>query len=115
MISESGVAECDCFFTTRQGGRESLWLITEHDEDAGRVAMVKITPGVLACRIVIDLAPLDGGRSLAAISYTYTSLGPDGDATVEAFTAEAYAAFMKEWETEMNHFLKTGEKRCDAD
>jgi hypothetical protein len=114
VISSDGRAEVDCFFTTEQDGRESYWLITEHDRPAGRVVMVKITPGVLACRVVIVLEPLPEERTRATITYTYTSLGPEGHRLVADFTPQAYATFMTEWEAEMNHYLLTGEKLCDA-
>jgi len=114
VVSATGAAELACAFTTVQSGREAVWLVTEHEPGEGRVAMVKITPGVTACRLVIDLAPLPGERSVAAITYTYTSLGPDGDEVVDAFTAESYQTFMAEWEAEMNHYLRTGEKLPDA-
>ena len=42
--------------------------------------------------------------------YTWTSLGPPGDALVRGKTPEAYLHFMREWETELNHYLTTGQR-----
>jgi hypothetical protein len=109
VVSASGLAETDCVFTTTEGAGEAVWYVTRHDPAGHFVEMIKITPGVTACRLDIRLEPAPGGCA-ATISYTHTSLGPAGDAFVEAFTAERYATFMREWERELNHYLATGEK-----
>jgi hypothetical protein len=69
--------------------------------------MIKITPDVTACRLTIRLRPSAGG-SQADITYMHTSLGPRGDAFVDSFTEDFYHRFMEEWETRINHFLRTG-------
>ena len=79
------------------------------------VEMIKITPAVTACKLTIQLAPAKKG-SEATVTYAHTSLGTRGDAFVEAFTAEYYEGFMKQWEAQMNHFLSEGETlRAGAD
>jgi hypothetical protein len=70
--------------------------------------MLKISPEVTACRLQIQLAAKDGGCE-ATITYSHTSLGPQGDVFVAGFTDEFYKGFMREWETRMNHYLKAGE------
>ena len=39
----------------------------------------------------------------------HTSLGEAGDAFLETFTAPYYERFMREWESRLNHYLRTGE------
>lgn len=46
----------------------------------------------------------------ATRTFTQKLVGPQGDSFVAGFTEEFYAGFMKEWETRMNHYLKTGER-----
>lgn len=46
----------------------------------------------------------------ARITYSHTSLGPKGDAFVADFTEEFYVGFMREGETRMNHYLRTGRR-----
>lgn len=113
VISESGVAEAGCVFLTPEpGGRESVWVVTRH-EPAARVSFLKVTPGVTVGEIDIRLSEAEGGTA-AEVSYAYTALGPEGESAVAAFTADGYRAFMREWEAELNHFLRTGEKLAPA-
>ena len=104
VVSSSGVAERDCVFTTPSEGTEAIWYVTRHEPDAGFVEMLKITPGVTACRLEIRLQPAPAG-CFADVKYMHTSLGPQGDAFVAGFTAAYYREFMQAWESELNAFL----------
>ena len=107
VVSGSGVAERDCVFTTAASPADAIWYITRHEPDAGFVEMLKISPGVTACRLSIQLRAAAGG-SEADITYCHTSLGPAGDAFVAAFTEDHYREFMRNWESRINHFLRHG-------
>src|SRR6266850_5765713 len=106
VISSSGVAERDCVFLTSDKSGTATWYITRHEPERWFVEMLKIVPGVTACRLEIQLSP-DGDHCFADVTYTHTSIGPDGDEFVAKFTAEYYQKFMQVWEKTMNHFLKT--------
>ena len=107
VISSSGVAERDCLFITSDDPGQAFWYITRHEPEKLFVEMLKIVPGVTACRLNIQLS--EGGAScLADVSYTHTSLGPAGDEFVAKFTAAYYQTFMQVWEKALNHFLTTG-------
>jgi hypothetical protein len=69
--------------------------------------MLKILPGVTACRLSIQLSE-NGNGSFADVTYSHTSLSPAGDEFVAKFTADYYQQFMQAWEKSLNHFLKTG-------
>jgi hypothetical protein len=107
VFSESGVAEPDCVFLTKAGPGDAIWYITRHEPDHGFVEMIKITPAATACKLSIQLRPVGNG-SEATISYTHTSLGPQGDAFVASFTEEYYRQFMRDWEARINHYLSRG-------
>lgn len=107
VVSESGVAERDCVFTTPASGSAAIWYVTRHEPEAGFVEMIKIVPDVTACRLTIQLTATPGGTD-AVVTYSHTSLGPAGDAFVAAFTEEAYREGMREWEAEINHYLQHG-------
>jgi hypothetical protein len=107
VISESGVAEADCVFVTAGSPSDAVWLVTRHEPAAGVVEMVKITPQVTACRLHIALAAAAHGCD-ATITYSHTSLGPEGDRFVAGFTEEHYVRFMRDWESRLNHYLATG-------
>jgi hypothetical protein len=107
VVSRSGVAEPDCVFMTAAEPVDAIWYITRHDPEAGFVEMLKITPGVTACRLTIQLKAVAGG-SEAEITYTHTSLGAQGDEFVAAFTEDFYRKFMQDWESRINHYLRHG-------
>ncbi len=106
VISASGLAEEDAVFSTREEGREALWIITRHNPQLRFVEFCKVTPGFTVAIIRIQLE-ITGKRSCDAhISYSYTALSNKGRAFINAFSAEKYAAFMQEWETDLNDYLK---------
>ena len=104
VVSASGVAEPDCVFTTPSEGTEAIWYVTRHEPETGFVEMLKITPGVTACRLEIRLHDTPRGCD-ADVTYTHTSLSPDGDAFVDRFDAASYRRFMEAWENELNGWL----------
>ena len=107
VFSRSGVAEPDCVFITEASPSNAIWYITRHEPGNGYVEMIKIAPGVTACKLTIRLRSVDSG-SEATITYAHTSLGPEGDAFIASFTEEHYREFMQDWETRINHYLSTG-------
>ena len=109
VATESGLAELDCVFVTPSGPQEAIWVITRYEPAAHLIEIVKVIPGIVVGKIVIQLAVAPGG-STAEISYGFTALGPDGDRVVNEFTQDHFDEFMLAWETELNHFLATGER-----
>lgn len=107
VVTRSGVAETDCVFVTPATPNDAIWYVTRHEPANGFVEMLKITPLVTACRLAIQLRPIATG-SEAVITYTHTSLGPEGDAFVASFTDEYYGQFMQNWETRINYYLEHG-------
>ena len=112
VISSSGVAERDCVFITPDKPNKAIWYITRHEPEKLFVEMVKVLPGVTACRLSIQLSETGAG-CIAEITYTHTSLGAKGDEFVANFTSEYYQKFMQAWEKALNHFLKTGSRLPD--
>jgi len=107
VISSSGVAERDCVFITPDNSGKAIWYITLHEPENWFVEMLKILPGVTACRLAIQLSE-NGQECFADVTYSHTSIGPAGDEFIARFTADYYQKFMQAWEKELNHFLKTG-------
>jgi hypothetical protein len=107
VFTDSGVAEPACVFITKAAPHPAIWFVTRHEPERGLVEMLKISPEVTTCRLSIQLAAAGGGCE-ATITYSHTSLGPQGDVFVAGFTKEFYDGFMREWETRMNHYLNTG-------
>jgi hypothetical protein len=107
VVTSSGVAERDCVFTTAAKPSDAVWFIVEHQPERGFAEMIKVTPGVTACRLTIRVRAAAGG-SEAEITYSHTSLGPEGDAFVASFTEDHYRTFMRDWEARLNHYLRHG-------
>jgi len=55
-----------------------------------------------------DTAPPYRNSSEAVITYTHTSMGPEGDAFIASFTDGYYRQFMQDWEARINHYLVHG-------
>ena len=109
VITQSGVAETDCVFSTPASPQNAVWYITRHEPETALVEMIKVTPEVTACKLRIQLTEVPGGCE-ALITYLHTSLGPAGDAFITAFTEEHFMGFMQDWEARLNHFLRTGQQ-----
>lgn len=106
VLTSCCVAERDCVFITSDKRGSAFWYITRHEPENWFVEMLKIAPGVTACRLNIQLGKEDAG-CIADVTYTHTSLGPTGDELVAAFTTEHYQKFMQSWEEALNYFLTT--------
>lgn len=107
VVTNSGVAEEDCVFITPSGPADTIWYVTNYEPEKGFIAFVRVTPGVTATRLTIQLTEAPKGAT-AEITFTHTSLGEQGEAVVDGLTEAAYAEFMKLWEKRINHFLTTG-------
>ncbi len=114
VFTNSGIAEQDCVFITAGQPNNAIWYITRLEPENGFVEMLKITPGVTACKLTIQLRAVPGG-SEAEVTYSHTSLGPQGDAFVASFTEEYYREFMREWEEQINYYLRHGSMLRKAD
>ena len=108
VLSTTGLAERDCVFVTASQPADATWYVTRHEPAAGFVEMIKITPSVTACRLTIQVRAVGEGCE-ADVTYMHTSLGPQGDEFVRAFTEPAYVQAMQQWEARLNHYLVHGQ------
>jgi len=106
--SHSGVAEADCVFLMPGTPYPAIWFVTRLEPKRGFVEMLKIVPEITVCRLWIQLSETASGCD-AVVTYSHTSLGPQGDTFVANFTEAFYERFTREWEARMNHYLETGE------
>jgi hypothetical protein len=117
--SASGVAEPGCVFrTVEPDGGETIWIITDHDPDRGVVVFTRVTPGLAASTLRIEVTGSDDGTSAAAIRYTVVATSPEGDAwAAERFDRHDLSDSVVWWERSMNHYLRTGQllRRNDHD
>jgi len=114
VLSLTGYAEQDCVFTTKATPDEAVWVILRHEPAAGFVEMIKVTPKVTVCKLSIQLSGAPEGCT-ALVTYTHTSLGPEGDVFIDGFTESFYRDFMQDWERRLNHHLATGRALLEND
>jgi len=108
VLSDSGFVEPGCVFFTPGIPEDALWMVITHDPEQFRIEIIKIIPGVVIGKISITLAAEGDDGCIADINYAYTSISDHGDRALEEFTAAHFCSFMKIWEMELNHFLRTG-------
>ncbi len=109
--SESGLAEDGCVFSTRVSGRpDTVWMITRHDPSQRVVEFFRVSTGLVATRLRIEVGARTDGSSAVQIGYTFTPLGAAGRAFVaETYTEDAFRRDMVWWQDSMNHWLRYGE------
>jgi len=105
-----GNGEGTLFITRSHGPGETVWVLHTFDAPRGRVAYTHLSPGFMLVELDLSLTPLGGKRTRAEIRYTFTALSEAGNARAAEMTEDHFAGFMRDWETELNHFLSTGRK-----
>lgn len=110
VYSKSGLVETDCIFKTpgHGEGTGAIWYVTDHDAEKKHVEMLMVMPETVIMKLVIDSAPLEGGRTETTLTRSITSIGQAGDEIVGQYGREEFEQSMKNWEKSMNHYLKTG-------
>ena len=111
VVTGSGFVEPGCVFIVPDKPQESTWVVTQWDPQAYFVEFIKVIPEFTVGKIEIQLRKGDSAQTLAEVTYSFTALSRQGAEFVEQFTSERYEEFMKEWESELNHFLQTGTKQ----
>src|SRR5512142_1939025 len=107
IYSESGVAELGCVFSTpNDGGSETVWVVTDYDPQACRIAFVWVRAQMVATRLTIQLRAAGRGYTHADITYSYTGLSGAGNELVASYTEEWFAEMMREWERALNAYLR---------
>jgi hypothetical protein len=82
---------------TGHGEDETIWRVQKFDRATHEAEYLRITPGNRVVTVQVRLAA-DGEGSLVTVSYRALAISEDGQAWVDAFTAERYAAMMREWQ-----------------
>jgi len=119
IYSDSGVAELGCVFTTPTlpgsgspdgSGTETTWIVTDYDPSAFRIMYVWIKSGAIIAELRIQLTAAGDGTTRSYIRYRYTGLSPEGNRELAGYDEAWFKAKMTNWETTINHYLRTGHK-----
>ncbi len=106
LYSKSGVAEEGCIFRTpNPGGEPSIWTIRVHDEAAGLIEFVIVTPESRVSILVVELCDADHGTTDVRFTYTHTAIADPGRAFIAEFTEERFLEKMTGFEDSLNEFL----------
>ena len=108
--AESGLAETNGIYASlHPGERDTIWMITQRDEQRHVIEFVYFVAGTRVTRLNIAVHPAAGKNSRVEITYVYTGISEEGNREIaEHCSEERFIEQMKHWETSMNHFLKTG-------
>lgn len=109
IYSESGFAENLCVFRTNiHGDGERTWVVSHYDPVNFAIGFVVLAGGSLVHKLEVALSDRGDGTSNAVWTNVATALDDSGNALVDAFTEEMYAARIKALEAALNHYLRTG-------
>jgi polyketide cyclase/dehydrase/lipid transport protein len=89
-------------FETHAHGDEATWVVVAR-EAGRRISYARVTPGVRAGTVIVELQPTAGG-SRVTVGYELTALSDDGRAELDRF-AEAYPEFLRSWQTAIETWL----------
>lgn len=103
-------AERNAVFRTHHADGDAIWTVAHFDEDAHAISYLRVRPESHVARIDVACQPHADGQTRAAVTYTFTTLGPNGDAFLAHLSNEYYVHHeLPGWERAINHYLATGE------
>ena len=93
-------------YMTGHGSHQTTWIMVDHGP--GRVRYARVTEGLTAGTVAVDLVGSHEGSTQVRVTYDLTSLTPAGETWLEAFDAD-YDGEIGEWATEIAAALKRPE------
>jgi hypothetical protein len=96
----------DTVFREGGAGEEAVWTILDADGQAHRAEYVRLAPHSHTAHIIVKVERLGAERSRVVVSYTVTAFGEHAASLVEAFSEEAYAAKMRDWQKQISAYLE---------
>nr|WP_321405666.1 hypothetical protein [uncultured Carboxylicivirga sp.] len=109
IYSKSGVVEENCVFATpHHGESETIWHVTQHDQEKYQIEFVRLTPGENVVRINIRLEAVSENKTHTHITYLYTGLNEKQNHYIQNQLVNDFNSSMLWWETAINYYLKNG-------
>lgn len=87
-----------------------IWTVVKHIPEEAHIEYQASTPERLWWITIQCCDDIPNQTTLAEITYTYTGLTNLGNAINEKALQSIFAHDFKDWETAINHYLKTGER-----
>lgn len=109
--SKSGLIEQDCVFSTPHHGEDpTIWFVSHYNKEKYEIEFVRHSPGEEVVKITIFLTDNGNGSTTTSITYQFTALNENKNTWIRERLDTDFVANMKDWETAINHYLKTGQK-----
>lgn len=96
-------------FVTRSP-HPAFWVVALWDGAGHHVRYDEVVPDHYVVQIDVACRAGSASETRCQVTYSYTSLGPDGDAFLQQYTSEHHARRISQWERALNHYLQTGER-----
>lgn len=98
VFPEKIAFERDTVFREGKGDNDAIWMIIDADWKDYRAEYVRVAPASHTAHVVVKVTALEAERTTVTVSYTVTAFGANAGIMLEAFSEEAYAAKMHDWE-----------------
>jgi hypothetical protein len=100
----------DTVFRTGSEGEEAVWTIVEADGQSHRAEYVRVAPQSHCARIVVGIEALEAQRCKVVVSYAITVFAENSSGLLAAFSEEAFAAKMNDWQKQIGAYLSGRER-----
>lgn len=96
----------DTVFREGKAGEEAVWIVVDADWKTHRAEYVRVAADSHTAHIVVKVEPVGAERSRVVVIYTVTAFGEHAASLVAAFSEEAYAAKMRDWQQQISAYLE---------
>lgn len=93
-------------FLTEANGSQTIWTVVESDRAARRHVYSRVTPGVSAAIVKVELRP-SGEGSRIHVSYDLTALSEEGEVALDAYADPQFAEMMDKWRSLVTAMLSS--------
>jgi hypothetical protein len=100
------VFERDTVFREGNGDDDAIWTIVEVDWATHRAEYVRVAPAWHTAHVVVKVEDPEKERSKVSVSYVVTAFGANAERLLDAFSEEAYAAKMRDWQRRTEELLE---------
>ncbi|KLN63985.1 MULTISPECIES: hypothetical protein [Vibrio] len=94
-------------FSTLLDGQFIVWQITDYDPENNEIAYSRFIPERDVTLLTVDVDQLSGQKSLATVTYYYTSTSEAGDEYVQKM-AHNFDDYILEWKKAVDKYLESG-------
>ena len=108
IMGTAELAEDYVFLTEAHdhGTTEAIWVVKKYDPAACLVEFYKVEPKDKVGVVRVQCRAMAADRTEVEVGYKYIALSANGEAFVSSFTAVAYEAFIREWQTLLSRHLE---------